>query len=124
MDRCGSIGGDRLADDVWWEVERAGCLGKQDLRIGEGAVRRAGQLQIESPAALVGPELRPRLVVVAAIALGGDEHERPVQAGVDNGPEQGAVQVDARLDPLVLEHRRGGGRAAEGVTEHEVCLSS
>ena len=34
------------------------------------------------------------------------------------GPEQGAVQVDAGLDPLVLEHGRGGGRAAEGVTEH------
>jgi len=103
---------------IGWEVEHAGCLRKQDLVVGEGVVRRPGQLQVESPALLVGPEFRPGLVVVAAVALGSDEHERPVQAGFDDRTEQGAVQVDAGSDPLVVEHGRGSGGAAEGVTEH------
>ena len=74
--------------------------------------------RFEPPAEQVRPELRPRLVGVAAVALGADEHEGPVQAGVDHRPEQGAVQVDAGLDPRVLVHGLGGGGAAEGVAEH------
>ena len=66
----GVDGADQLLHGVGREVEHAGCLGNQGLEVGERVVRRAGQLQGESPAAQVGPELRPRLVVVAAVALG------------------------------------------------------
>ena len=66
----GVDGADELLHGVGREAEHTGRLGDQGLQVGERVVGRAGQLQVESPAALVGPELRPRLVVVASVVLG------------------------------------------------------
>jgi hypothetical protein len=76
----GVDGADQLLHGVRREVEHPGCLGDEDLEVGEGVMRRAGQLQVESPAEQVGPAAdrnaaawRSRLVFLARCLPQGDQ---------------------------------------------------
>src|SRR6478672_1970251 len=115
---CGADRSDQGSDaSLCSRFTRAGQLGYEKHEVTECEVGGACEVDRVAGSSQVAPELG-EVRLTPEPGVGGEEHERLLEAGDGHLAEERPVHVEAGVEPMVDEHRRRRCGASEGVAEH------